>query len=307
MKRFIHFITYSKAAPYIAALLCVVSWCIRVEAKTLTGFLWLLCSLLVGYLLIKVNREFSLSDSKSLLPTTFYFMGCCMAPDLLAQHGAGVHIILFSLAGYVLLQTYRERYAMGRYFLAFTLIGIQCLLAPPLLLTFPWLVLCGTFMESLSARSFFAALWGLLFPFWVAFGVLFLTDRMEVVAPYFEQVVSAVSTTLPPQPMSHWWNLLLWPLLIVLPGSIGILLNRTMKLQASAGFRLLIGALVVLFVTMWLSSVHYAVLLPCVWLIAALIGSAMFTFSDSRAKNIYLIVLLLIWFSFWGLSLWNNF
>lgn len=307
MNKIARFMIRSKAAACIAALLCVVSWCIQVEAKTLTGFLWLLFSLLAGYLLIKVNREFSLSDSKSLLPTTFYFMGCCMAPDLFAQHGAGVHIILFSAACYVLLQTYRERYAMGSYFLAFTFIGIQCLLAPPLLLTFPWLVLCGAFMESLHVRTFFAALWGLLFPFWVAFGVLFLTDRLGVVAPYFEQIVSMTSTALPPQPVAHWWNLLLWPLLIVLPGSIGILLNRTMKLQASAGYRLLIGALVMLFVTMWLSSVHYAALLPCVWLIAAFIGSAMFTISDSRAKNIYLIVLLLIWLSFWGLSLWNNF
>lgn len=308
MKKLIHFITYSKAAAYIAALLCVVSWCMQVEEKTLTGVLWLLLSLLAGYLLVKVNREFSLSDSKSTLPATLYFMGSSIVPDLFAQHGAGWHVALLSVACYVLLQTYRERDAMGSYFLTFALIGILCLLAPPLLWVLPWLVLCGAFMESLHVRTFFAALWGLLFPYWVACGVLFLTDRIGAVVPYLEQVSSLeMFTLLPMQGNFGWWGQLLWALLMALPGGIGILLNRTMRLQASAVFRLLIGALVVLLVAMWLSAAHSAALLPCVLLIAALIGSAMFTVGDNRVKNIYLVVVLLVWLSLLGLSLWNSF
>ena len=294
MKKLIHFITYSKAAAYIAALLCVVSWCVQVEEKTLLGALWLLLTLLAGYLLVKVNREFSLSDSKSTLPATLYLMGSSIVPDLFAQHGAGMHVALFSFSCYVLLRTYRERCAMGSYFLAFTLIGIQCLLAPPLLLVLPWLLLCGAFMESLHVRTFFAALWGLLFPYWVVCGMLFLTDRIGIVAPYLRQISSMMSNSLPPLSEFSWWGQFLWTLLIVVPGSIGILLNRAMKLQTSAIFRLLIGAVGVFFVAMWFSTA-YAALLSCVLLIAPLIGSAMFAMGGNRVKDIYLIVLLLVW------------
>ena len=101
------------------------------------------------------------------------------------------HFILFTIACYILLRTYRSRSAMGSYFLAFALVGSQCLMAPSLLLTLPWLVLCGVFMESLHVRTFLAALWGLLCPFWIVCGVLFLTDRVGDIATYFGHILLA--------------------------------------------------------------------------------------------------------------------
>lgn len=307
MKRLIHFIAYSKAASYVAALLCVVSWCVQVEEKTLTDLLWLMSSLVAGYLLVRVNREFSLGDTRSPLPATLFFMGCSIVPDYFAQYTAGLHAVLFPMACYMLLSTYREREAMGRYFLAFTFVGIQCLLAPPLLFTLPLLVLCGMFMGSLHVRTLLASLWGLLFPFWMMCGVLFLMGRVGVVPLYFEQLVSTTSVPFILQTGLRQWGMLLWVLLIALPGSIGILFNRTMKLQASAGFRLLIGVLAVSLVTMSLPTACSSVLFPCVLMTTALIGSAMFTGNGSRAKDIFFIILLLIWLFFLGLPLWSNF
>ena len=310
MNKLAHFIVYSKAAAYIAALLYIAMWCsqsVLTEGFTLSNTLGLLLSLVVGCLSVRVAREYSFNNAKNELPATLFFMGCAIAPQTSFVCRDGAHFILFTIACYILLRTYRSRSAMGSYFLAFALVGSQCLMAPSLLLTLPWLVLCGVFMESLHVRTFFAALWGLLFPYWMMAGLLFLTDSVGLIAPYFEQVLQSASSVPNALASPQQWMQLLWVFLLALPGSIMILFNRTMKLQTSAGFRLLIISLVVLLVTIWLSPSCSSALLPCVLLFSSLIGTTLFVANGGRAKNIYLIVLLILWLFILGLHIWSNY
>ena len=306
MHKIAHFIVHSKAAAYIAALLYIAMWGVRsVQAASfsLSSCLLLLLTLGMGYVMMCMVREFSLGDVKGALPATFFFMGCTIAPVVSPLRGDGIQFILSLAACYTLLRTYRRRNAMGGYFLAFALVGIQCLLVPSWLLMLPLLVLCGAFMESLHVRTFFAALWGLLLPYWVVGGVLFLTDRVDLIAPYFAQLLPAMSGTLGmPQLLQ-----LSWVLLLVLPGGVAVLLNRAMKLQANASYRLLLVALVVLFVAVCLLPAHHSALLPCVLLYASIIGAALFTGNKHRAKHIYLIVLLSLWLFFLCQPLWSSY
>lgn len=310
MNKIAHFIVHSKAAAYIAALLYIAMWCshsVMAGGITFPGSLGLLLSLVAGYLSVRMAREHSFNDAKSALSATLFFMGCAIAPEVNPIRGDGAYFILFAVACYVLLRTYRSRSAMGSYFLAFALVGVLCLMSPSLLLTLPWVVLCGAFMESLHVRTFFASLWGLLLPYWVVAGVLFLTDRVGLVAPYFEQVLSPASNVFEVLDSPQQWMQLLWVFLLALPGSVTILLNRTMKLQASAGFRLLIVSFVVLLVAVGLSPMCCSALFPCILLYSSLIGTALFVGNDNRAKNIYLIVLLIFWLFSLGLHVWSNY
>ena len=310
MHKIAHFIIYSKAAPYLAALLYVVMWTsseVQGGGISLSGCLGLLLMLVVGYLSVRVAREHLFSDVKNALPATLFFMGCAIAPQVSSLRGEGAYLMLFPITCYVLLRTYRSRSAMGSYFLAFALIGVLCLKFPALWLTLPWLVLCGAFMESLHVRTSLAALWGLLLPCWVMVGVLFLTDRTELITLYFEQVLPSTSNVPEALTFSQQWLQLLWVFLLVLPGSVIILLNRTMKLQANAGFRLLIASLVVLLINIGLFPLCYAALFPCVLLYSSLIGAALFAGNGNRAKNIYLFVLLILWLLFLGWHTWSNY
>lgn len=298
MNKIAHFIVHSIAATYIAAMLCVGAWVIHAVGQggdvNVFGWLGLLLDIVAGYLLVKVGREFSFNGVKNAFPATLFFMSCALAP--IAPEKADVaHMILFSLACYIMLRTYRNRNAMGNYFFAFLLIGIECLLAPPLLLTMPWLVFCGIFMESLHGRTFFAALWGLLLPYWVTFSVLFLTDRVSIVPTYVEQIVPSISSATPLSDIPHAGLQLVWTLLLVLPACMKMLFDRTLKLQTSAGFRLLIASIIVLGVSIGLSSEYYLMLFSCVQLSASLVGSISFVRDENRTKNIYLVVLLILW------------
>ena len=302
---------YSKAAACIAALLCIASWWVQTNAKDLTSILTLVLSLALGYLLLRANRELSLSDTRCTLPATLFYMGCALLPALLAQRGVGLHFAFFGIACYLLLRTYRDREAMGRYFLAFSIIGIECLLAPRLLFTLPLLVLMGAFVESLHVRSFFAALLGLMLPYWVAFCTLFLTDRVGEMAQFFDFAnagippmgmftMSGISLPLSALPM-------LWVLLLALPGCVKLLLDRTLKQRANAGYRFLIGVVAILILTIAVSGSLYLLLLPSTLLLSSFLGSSLFMGARSRAKNIYLILLLVLWLLFIYMGIWSNF
>ena len=308
MKKLVHFITYSKAAAYIAALLYIVVWGFRSALAgtfSLSGCLGLLLALAAGYLSVKVAREFSFCDAKNVLPATLFFMSCAVAPQLSLERG-GAHLILFSIASYVLLHTYRSRSAMGRYFVAFAFVGAECLLMPSLLMVLPWLVLCCAFMDSLHARTLLASLLGLLCPFWVMGGVLFLAGRTGFVAPYLGQILPSVSSVPMVLGDSQLWMPLVWALLLAVPGSVVILLNRTMTLQANVRFRFVIVSLVVLLIAISLSPECYAALFPCVLVGASLIGAGLFVTSDDRARNIYFLALFILWLVVLGLQLWSS-
>ncbi len=310
MKKVVRFIIHSKAAAYIAALLYIAVWCCRSVLTgdfNFSGCLGLLLSLAAGYLSVKVAREFSLSDVKNVLPATLFYMGCTVAPQLNLVGGNRVHFILFSISCYILLLTYRNRSAMGGYFFTFVLIGIECLMSPSLLLALPWLVLCGSFMDSLHVRTFLAALWGLLCPFWIVCGVLFLTDRVGDIAPYFGHILPSELSMSIVLGDTQLWVPLLWALLLILPGSVAILFDRTMKLQANAGFRFVIVSLVVLLVAVCLSLEIYMALFPSVLISASLIGAGLFVTGEGRARNIYLLALFVLWLVALGLQVWSSF
>ena len=298
MNKFAHFIVHGKAATYIAALLCIIVGfvqMVRDGAGYLQGSLVLLAYLLVGLLLVKTGRELSLNGGKSTFAATLYFLGCAIAPRLSVDSSEGMAFLLLPVALYLLLKTYRHRFSMGLYFLAFVLVGVACMLVPSLLWTMPFLVLCGLFMESLHGRTLLAALWGLLCPYWVMVGILFLTDRIGEVPLYIQVLASPLAATRElwhqPSVQGQW----VWMLLLVVPAGATMWFNHAMRVQANASFRFITMAFVVMSIATMAIPGVCMVLSPCLLLLSSLIGSVQFMDTTRRGWNIYLIILLLLW------------
>lgn len=84
-----------------------------------------------------------------------------------------------------------------------------------------------------------------------------------------------------------------------------LLFNRVMRTQANVGYRLLMVALIVLLVAIAISPELYSKLSLCVLLYASLIGATMFVGNEDRARNIFLVALLVFWVASFGLYVWN--
>ena len=100
MNKIVQLIMRSKAAVYIAALLCLALWtCQVVYCKTGSdGLLSMLLCPIMGYLLLKMSRDFSLNDVRCTFPATLFFMGCAIAPQIVSSNNELLHLVLFPLA-----------------------------------------------------------------------------------------------------------------------------------------------------------------------------------------------------------------
>lgn len=303
MHKLAHFIVQGKAATYIAALLCIVVGVVQMVRDGvgfLQGGLALLAYLLAGLLLVRTCRELSLNGGKCTFAATLYYLGCTIAPRFPVDSSEGLVFLLLPAALYLLLKTYRHRFAMGGYFLAFALVGVACMFVPPLLWAMPLLVLCGVLMDSLHGRTLLAALWGLLCPYWVMTGVLFMTDRMGEVPLYLQSLASPLAA-----PRALWGQPLvqvqwLWMLLLAAPAIAKEWFNHAMRAQANASFRFISIAFVVMSVAAMAIPGACLALSSCLLLMASLIGSVQFMDTTRRGWNIYLFVLLLLWVLFGG-------
>ena len=321
MKKIAQYIVHSKAANIVAALLCIYMWLSSASRHTEEGYIVLtilhfLLYTLAGLQLMRVNSRLSFDSQKSSFPLTFFFMCCAISPQLETWFPCTTLLLITAAISFIT-HTYRDNQAMGSYFAAFSLISMGSLYTPQLVYLMPVLLMCCGTMQSLHLRSALAGLLGMLFPYWTSFCVLFLTDNTQRMELFVEALTAKSTHELVPLtlPMGDGNTLTLptiavqtvWTLLLVLPAITNLLLTVKSKMQARASQLLQITFTIALIAASLILPSLYKVLQPIIALLAASIGSTLFTGTPSRGKNIWFIVLLLLWGLIASLCLWNSF
>ena len=318
MKKIAHFIIHSKAAPIIAALLCLCTWVFtKGEQSAVLTYTLLFAMVLVGYAFIKINAKFDFNSKHSTFPMTLLFMGCAINPQLAVCKDGMLTLLLMTTAISIVLHTYRKRHAMGSYFMAFALMGTGSLFVPQMLYLIPVLLLSCQLMQSLHLRSTLAALLGALLPYWTAFCVLFLTDNMHHVQTFVEALTTKVTPMVPQMlfPLGEGNTMalstmsiqLLWSMLLIVPAAASLLYTVNVKVQTRAAMFVQFSMLATFIIAALVLPSLYAPLQPTITLLTAIIGSTMFVGSSSRGQNIWLVVLLLLWLLIASLYVWNSF
>ena len=323
MKKIAHFIVHSKAAPLIAALLCLFMWGYTSAQDNTHGwsvalpYISLLAYVLVGCLLIRINSKFDFNSKRSTFPVTLLFLCCAINPQLDTWDRGMVILLLMTSAISIILHTYRRRHSMGSYFMAFCLMSIGSLYIPQLLYLMPVLLLCCKLMQSLHIRSTFAALLGVLLPYWTAFCVLFLTDNTQRIKPFVELLTSGYSHSFTQLliPIGDSYTLTLptiaiqifWLLLLITPAATTLLYTVSQRVQTRAAMFLQCTMAIALIIASLILPSLYEPLQPTIILLSALIGSTLFIGQGSRGQNIWLVILLLLWLLIASLYLWNSF
>lgn len=327
MKKITHFIIHSRAAAFVAALLMLCLWTYTIVTETdnnpigwqnTASYLLLLIYPLTGYLLAWVDRQFALSGTRDPFPATIFFIGCCLAPQHALCPIGSIQLICIAPAIYLLLSTYRHRSAMGSYFMAFALMGIATIMTPQLLFIAPLLIIGCLFLQSLHARTLAASLLGLLFPYWIAFSILFLTDNLTHVNVFVKQLtqytepatirLTADMGFIPPFSIPMTWSTIAWLVLLALPSIVYNSFNSTQQLRVRATRYFLATTTIIMFVAVSISPNLYNALIPSIILLSSAVGSALFAESQQSAgKNIWFIILLVIWLIILASYLWNSF
>ena len=154
----------------------------------------LLIALLTAYIIVESNNTYQLIRVRSYMISSLWFF--CMATMGMFHTSPPALFASFCLATshYLLFRTYQRPQAVTDTFHTFLMLSVGCLAYAPLLLMAPfflWYIL--VFMRSLSLRSFFAALVGLVTPFWFWVGWLMWKNDFSSVLEWWNGLSTMLS------------------------------------------------------------------------------------------------------------------
>lgn len=131
------------------------------------------------YLFVEINNTCSIVGRRSILHVTFLIFFWGSNPFFSHNIGVNALVFLMALVVYLLFQTYQNTYAVLPCFMLFACLGVGSLLLPYVWCFVPLFILAIQVFRALTLRSFFAALVGLLFPYWLLFVYTFSTWQMS--------------------------------------------------------------------------------------------------------------------------------
>ena len=173
----------------VAILFCLMIWVMSLDSWKDLGTLGI--TVLTGYLMIETNTAFSLIRTRTSLQVGIYW---CLFSALVFLHSfewSCFAPLAFLMAVMHLYRSYESLYASTSIFHAFFFLAIGSLGFPQLLFFVP-LFLFSTFsFRSLSLKSFFGGLLGIVNPYWILFGYAYWKEDLGLfLAPYKSCFVS---------------------------------------------------------------------------------------------------------------------
>ncbi len=179
MKRLQNRITESRRTLPITILYGIGIWLLAGLVHQGWWFQFL-CFFTSVYTMVHLNNINQLIRIFSRSVSTAYIMLGCSAIWLFSSIEESVLMLCSSLSLFLLFACYQDQEATGKSFYIFFLISFTSLFEPHFLLFIPvYLLLMATTIYSLSFRTFFAALVGLITPYWLYSGWQLYINRHQ--------------------------------------------------------------------------------------------------------------------------------
>lgn len=260
-----------------------------------------------GYMMIEMNTAFTLIRTRTMLHVSLFgfIMSACMF--LHPFHISNLVPPAFIIALFQLFRSYESGQASGSIFHAFFFIGLGSLAFPQLLYFAPLFYISMISFRSLSAKTFFAGLIGLIVPYWFLFGYTFYYDKMEL---FYHPLQSLIQfepiryTGFTPNQIISWGTVTLISLICSVHYFMVSYLDKTRT-------RLFLSFLIA--VEAWtytlglLQPQHFNVLLQLQIIIMSILAGHLFTLTRNRFSGIFFIITFVILITLAIYNLWMQF
>lgn len=244
-----------------------------------------------GYFLIELNNRFAIIRIRASVQTTAYFLFVTACPELHQLHMSGIAFVPCLVSLYFLLGSYQSPHASGHLFYSFLFLGLGSLCFPPITyLSLFWIAEARAF-QSLSLRSFCAALLGWALPYWFLFAHAFFYNQMELFYEPFRLLVSFGPffrvAQLSPGVLATGAYLLV---LFAVSATHCLATGFEDKIRTRAYLRFFIRLNLLLFVVLLLQPGYADELLPLLMAGCSVLTGHFFALTHSKASNAFFIV-----------------
>lgn len=194
-----------------------------------------------------------------------------------------------------------------RMYTAFFILGCSALLLPQFLLLFPFFLIYPAMVRTLGIKTFFSAFLGVLTPFWLLFGILFVFPSLAFLAEQFSDGIDTLFTSCDVH--------LPLPILVYSVVEIVIILCSFSFLATTSGpakpvmrkmllFLILLNAILCLF--SWLKVPDFLLFLswrlPC----TAFALAYLFTARMNKLSNIIFVIINVLLLVAFVVGIWNG-
>ena len=173
----------------VAAFLTTLLWCAEgiYTPDRILG--WAVCGL-TAYFWVETNNAHSLIRIRSrLTPAIYLWMTGCIFSLHPLQDGLIVSCLMLA-SYYLLFKSYQRTEAVSPIFHSFLCLGIGSLFFPQLLFFAPFYLWYATvYLRSLTWRTFWAAMTGLILPYWFMAGYFLYTEDFSRFIGHFRELI----------------------------------------------------------------------------------------------------------------------
>ena len=261
----------------------------------------------IGYFLIELNNTFAIIRMRASVQTSIYFLLVTICPGMHLLYAGDIAAVAFLISLFFLFKSYQHPRPVSYIFHSFVFIGAGSLLFPQLLYFIPLWLIGAYYFQSLTARSFCAALIGLSVSYWFLFGHAFFYGQMELFYQPFVELVHF-------QPVNPGKDLQLWELvtlgylfiLFIVSAAHCIVSGFEDKIRTRSYLHFLIFINFCIFLFIFLQPAHCMDLLSLLLIGVSILVGHLFVLTNSKAANLFFIgsmtgLILLFCFNVWTL------
>lgn len=283
----------------VCAVLVTLLWFLPVEPQQMVSHTvsWVI-TILTTYILMETNTINSLIRVRTRMVSVVWLAGIGIMSYLHTFSVTTIALLMMAGSYYILFGCYQQTDSVLNTFHSFTLLSIAIILVPQLVVMVPlyyWYLLI--FMRSVTWRSFWAGILGLLLPVWFLVIGSFIVDRMDIVMERISELV-----TIQPLTSGNYTSLSAVQLIngayVMLLSAVGII-NYLVnyyddKIRTRMILYIYVMQSVCVFVLILLQTRLYDVLLPVLWLNVCPLVAHFCALTGSRISNAFFCLILLL-------------
>ena len=237
------------------------------------------------------------------MPLLLVFLAVILPLPGNAVHAFSLFVYMLSVA--MLFNVQQSAYVERTLFSCFLLLGIASLLLPQVLILLPMFVVFLFYSNIYTYRRVLSALLGLLTPFWLTFGVLYLFPALRIaVEPFFLSLKEFFSLGIPEFDPLFLLTVAM-ELLLYIPAIMSFSSSSVPSkphLRRRVMFVMIMN-IYLLFLSFFMNG---CIELLCLWRVPgmAIMFSYIFSFKFSKMTNLHLILLNIVWIAITFYNIW---
>ena len=145
---------------------------------------------LVGYLLIRLNNQFTIITQRATIQSTLYLLFVASIPQIHMFQPSHLATLCFLLCTYSLFYAYKDSDSMYLQFYGGVFASMTFLAIPKLILLLPLVLISKIIFNNLNIRTFLASLLGFILPLWFLAAHALWHDQLELLYYPFKELIS---------------------------------------------------------------------------------------------------------------------